>query len=137
MTHQNTVTTRGKLGEATPASRARPRIAAAGALLGAAAASSCCILPLALFSLGITGAWLGTLASLAPYQPLFLAVALGSIAYGVHLTRRGRAQESCGAETGCARAAPGRLARAALWISAAMVAAVIAYPWAAPWMLDI
>jgi mercuric ion transport protein len=28
-------------------------------LLGALAASSCCILPLVLFSLGVSGAWIG------------------------------------------------------------------------------
>ncbi len=35
------------------------RLVAAGGILGALAASSCCILPLVLFSLGISGAWIG------------------------------------------------------------------------------
>lgn len=39
---------------------------AAGGILGAIAASSCCILPLVLFSLGIGGAWIGNLTALAP-----------------------------------------------------------------------
>ena len=34
---------------------------ASGGLLGALAMSSCCILPLTLFSLGVTGAWIGNL----------------------------------------------------------------------------
>jgi len=38
---------------------------AAGGLLGALAASSCCILPLVLFGLGIRGAWIGNLTQLA------------------------------------------------------------------------
>jgi len=33
------------------------RLMAAGGLVGALAASSCCILPLVLFSLGVSGAW--------------------------------------------------------------------------------
>ena len=37
--------------------------AAAGGILGALAASSCCILPLALFMLGISGAWIGNLTA--------------------------------------------------------------------------
>src|SRR5258708_21257504 len=49
---------------------ARQRLAAVGGILGALAASSCCIVPLILFSLGIGGAWIGNLTALAPYKPL-------------------------------------------------------------------
>ena len=38
-----------------PKSRHPERLLAAGGLLGALAASSCCVLPLALFSLGVSG----------------------------------------------------------------------------------
>ena len=48
--------------------------AAAGGILGAVAASSCCMLPLLLFTLGASGPWIGTLVRLAPYQPYFIAV---------------------------------------------------------------
>src|SRR5215467_13430664 len=40
-------------------------LAAAGGILGALAASSCCIVPLALFTLGTSGAWIGNLTALA------------------------------------------------------------------------
>jgi hypothetical protein len=53
--------------------RSRTRFVAAGGVLGALAASSCCILPLVLFSLGISGAWIGNLTALAPYKPYFAA----------------------------------------------------------------
>ena len=48
------------------------KLVAAGGILGAIAASSCCIAPLVLFSLGISGAWIGNLTALAPYQPYFV-----------------------------------------------------------------
>jgi len=51
--------------------RRRQRLMAAGGLLGALAASSCCILPLTLFGLGMSGAWIGNFTQLAPYQPYF------------------------------------------------------------------
>ena len=35
------------------------RVAATGGILGAIAASSCCILPLVLFTLGVSGSWIG------------------------------------------------------------------------------
>jgi mercuric ion transport protein len=40
--------------------RRRQNLMAAGGLLGALAASSCCILPLVLFGLGVSGAWIGS-----------------------------------------------------------------------------
>jgi mercuric ion transport protein len=56
--------------------RRRQSLAATGGLLGALAASSCCILPLVLFGLGVSGAWIGNFTRLAPYQPWFIAATL-------------------------------------------------------------
>ncbi len=42
----------------------RQHLIAAGGILGALAASSCCIVPLVLFGLGIGGAWIGNLTAL-------------------------------------------------------------------------
>jgi mercuric ion transport protein len=53
-----------------------PMLMAVGGLLGALAASSCCIFPLVLFGLGVSGAWIGNFTQLAPYQPCFIAVTL-------------------------------------------------------------
>ncbi|WP_200342618.1 mercuric transporter MerT family protein [Rhodovibrio sodomensis] len=52
-------------------------LAVVAAVSGAFGAAACCILPLARFTLGVTGAWIGALTALAPYQPLFLAVGVG------------------------------------------------------------
>src|SRR5256885_3904101 len=60
----------------------------AGGLLGALAASSCCILPLVLFSLGVSGAWIGNFTQLAPYQPYFIAATLACLGYGYWLVYR-------------------------------------------------
>jgi mercuric ion transport protein len=57
----------------------------AGGLLGALAASSCCILPLALFVLGVSGAWIANLTQLAPYQPCFIAATIAFLGYGYWL----------------------------------------------------
>lgn len=42
-------------------------------------ASTCCLGPLVLVSLGFSGAWIGNLAALEPYRPIFITVALGSL----------------------------------------------------------
>jgi mercuric ion transport protein len=39
---------------------------AVGGILAALAASSCCIAPLVLFALGVSGAWIANLSQLAP-----------------------------------------------------------------------
>ena len=55
---------------------------AAGGILGALAAASCCIVPLVLFGAGVSTAWIGNLGALAPYQPAFVALTLLFLAGG-------------------------------------------------------
>ena len=69
-------------------STGKARWAAAGGILGALAASSCCILPLALFMLGVSGAWIGNLTALAPYQPILFAATVGCLGVGYYLVYR-------------------------------------------------
>ena len=56
-----------------------------GALLasGAAAvlASTCCLGPLVLITLGFSGAWIGNLTVLEPYRPVFIGVALVALSF--------------------------------------------------------
>ena len=80
----------------------RQRLLAGGSLLGALAASSCCLVPLALFGLGVSGAWIGYLTRLAPYQPYFLAVAAACLALGIWLRHRSN-QIACSGTEICAR----------------------------------
>ena len=46
------------------------KLAAVGGIIGALAASSCCVLPLVLFGIGISGAWIGILPNLRPISPI-------------------------------------------------------------------
>lgn len=52
------------LNQSDPDSR-KARMIAAASILGALAASTCCIIPLILFSLGVSGAWIHNLAVLS------------------------------------------------------------------------
>jgi mercuric ion transport protein len=92
----------------------RETLLAAGGLVSALAASTCCIVPLALVSVGISGAWIGSVSALAPYQPLFLAVAAVSLGTGFWLVYR-RPSPECEAGA-CATAGAGRLITSVLWI---------------------
>jgi hypothetical protein len=63
----------------------RARWIAAGSILGALAASSCCILPLVRFRLGISGAWIADFTALAPYKPYLTAGTLALLGYAHYL----------------------------------------------------
>jgi len=108
---------------------------AAGGLLGALATSSCCILPLALFGLGVSGAWIGNFTQLAPYQPYFIAATIGFLGYGYWLVHRS-AKLACAGGEACARALPNRLVKAGLVLATILVVAALGFNFIAPLLLD-
>ena len=112
----------------------KAKLVATGGILGALAASTCCIVPLALFSLGISGAWIGQLAALEPYKPIFIAVTLAFLGYGYWLVYR--KPKTCAEGDACARPLPNRLIKGALWIATFMIALAILWPYIVPYILD-
>ena len=123
--------------DAAPAAQVRGQgLIAAGGVLGALGAASCCILPLALFSAGVGGAWLGNLTALAPYQPYFVAATLGFLGAGFFLAYV-RPRRTCAVGAACARPVPGRIVKTSLWVASALVAAAAAFPYVAPSLLGV
>lgn len=116
-------------------SQRAPALLATGGLLTALAASSCCILPLLLFSLGIGGAWIGNFTQLAPYQPYFIAAALGFLGAGCWLVRRS-SQHACVDGAACARPLPNRFVNLVLIAATALVIAALAFDFIAPYLLS-
>jgi mercuric ion transport protein len=112
-----------------------PALLGAGGLLGALAASSCCILPLVLFSVGVSGAWIGQFAKLAPYQPIFVTVTLACLGAGAWLVHRASKAACTGGEL-CARPLPLRLVRSALVLAALLVAVAVAFDLLGPLLLN-
>jgi len=93
---------------------------AAGGVVGAILASSCCLVPLLLVSLGVSGAWIGSLTALEAYKPVFIGIAAVFIAAGFwHVYFR--KAEPCEDGTACARPDSARLTKAALLISTILV----------------
>jgi mercuric ion transport protein len=111
------------------------KLLAAGGLLGALAASSCCILPLALFGLGVSGAWIGNFTQLAPYQPYFLAVTLGFLGAGYWLVYRSSKLACADGET-CARPLPNLLVKVGLVLATILVIAALGIDFLAPLLLN-
>jgi mercuric ion transport protein len=111
------------------------RLMAAGGILGALAASSCCILPLVLFSLGVSGAWIGNLTQLAPYQPYFIAATLAFLGAGYWLVYRS-SKLACADGAACARPLPNRMVRGGLVIAVILVVAALGFDFIAPLLLN-
>jgi mercuric ion transport protein len=127
-----TIAAKASDSESIDRERTRTRLVAAGGILGALAASSCCILPLVLFSLGISGAWIGNLTALAPYKTYFAGATIGLLGYGYYLVYAPR--QVC-ADGSCARPVPNRLAKLAFWVASVLVAAALAFDYVAPLLL--
>lgn len=110
------------------------KLAAAGGLLGAIAASSCCILPVVLFSLGISGAWIGNFTQLAPYKPYFIVATLASLGVGYWLVHRA-SKRACADGEACARPLPNRFVKVVLIAATVLVVAAFSFDYVAPYVL--
>jgi mercuric ion transport protein len=111
------------------------QLVAAGGVLGALAASSCCILPLLLFSLGISGAWIGNFTRLAVYQPYFIAATLACLGCGYWLVYRSSTR-ACADSEACARPLPNRIVKTSLILATILVVAALGLDLIAPLFLD-
>lgn len=103
----------------------RPGLLATGGLIGALLAASCCIAPFVLLMLGVSGAWIGTLTALAPYQPIFLVLTFGFLGAGFWKVYK-RSKVSCEEGSYCASPTSERVMKTTLWVAVVLVTAAIA-----------
>jgi mercuric ion transport protein len=101
-------------------------LTAIGGILGAIAASSCCVLPLLFVSVGVSGAWIGNLTALAPYQPYFVALTVAVLGYGFYSVYW-RPQQAC-SDGKCERPLPSRAVKLGLWLGTVLVAVALIFP---------
>ena len=114
------------------ASTGRPGWFAAGGIVGALLASSCCIVPLVLLLLGVSGAWIGNLTALEPFKPYFAALALAFIGLGFWQTYF-RVRANCAGDSYCARPRSSLPIKTALWIATVLVLLALTTDWWAPY----
>ncbi len=98
--------------------------------LAAILASTCCLGPLVLIALGFTGAWIGNLAKLEPYRPLFIGVALVALFFAWR--RIYRPAEKCLPGEVCALPQARGLYKVLFWTVAALVLIALSFPYVAP-----
>ncbi|VAX08436.1 hypothetical protein MNBD_ALPHA03-910 [hydrothermal vent metagenome] len=105
-----------------------------GSFIAAVFATSCCILPLVFFSVGISGAWISNITALAPYQPVFIGLSLlliGGGFYLLHIRRR----QNCDDGT-CRNPVNSRMAYLLLFLSLFLVMTALTFPWVVKFFLD-
>ena len=122
----------GNPGENPP--RGQAMLVGAG-IVGALAASSCCILPLVLFAIGVSGAWIGNLTRLAPYQPYFIAATLACLGGGYWLVYRS-SKAACADGDACARPIPNRIVKIGLILGTILVIVALGFDFLAPLLLN-
>jgi mercuric ion transport protein len=99
-------------------------------IVAAIGASACCLGPLVLIALGVSGAWIGSLTALEPFRPIFICLTLLFLAFAFH--RLYLARLACSPGSACAN--PGTLNRQRLgfWIVTILLLGLMAVPWFIP-----
>lgn len=102
----------------------------AAAIGAAVAASACCTVPLLLVSLGVGGAWVGSLTASEPYRPLFVVLAIGALGYVAWREWRASRLVASGVDCDCeVDAVRPQTRRAILGVGALAAVLLLASPW--------
>lgn len=109
------------------------KVAATGGILAALAMTSCCILPLTLFSLGATGSWIGSMGAMYQYKWYFVAFAVATLGYGFYKVYW-YTPKKC-ADGTCVRPLNQRFMKISLWAATVIVSASLLFPYFSPYFL--
>ncbi len=104
-----------------------------GAVLAAVGASVCCVVPLLLLSLGISGAWISTLTSFTAVRPVFIVLTFVFI--GLSYRQIFLKPNICGADEACALA-DNKKQKLTFWIISTLILFLLAFPWYAPYFME-
>ncbi|QFT86699.1 MerT mercuric transport protein [Halomonas sp. THAF12] len=106
----------------------RGPLAAGG--IAALLASTCCLGPLVLITLGVSGAWIGNLTALEAYRPLFIGVALVALFFAWR--RIFRPVEQCQPGEVCAVPRVHLAYKLIFWLVTLLVLIALVFPYVLP-----
>ncbi|HKQ35398.1 MAG TPA: mercuric ion transporter MerT [Nitrospiraceae bacterium] len=98
--------------------------------LAAFLASICCLGPLVLVTIGVSGAWIGNLTVLEPYRPIFIGAALVALFFAYR--RIFRSAEACKPGDVCAVPQVKTAQKIIFVIVAALTGVALAFPYILP-----
>lgn len=98
--------------------------------LAAILASACCLGPLVLVAVGFGGAWIGNLAMLEPYRPIFIGAALLALFFAWrHIFRP---VQDCKPGEVCAIPRVRATYKLIFWVVTALVLVALGFPYILP-----
>lgn len=98
-------------------------------VLAGIGASICCVGPLVLLALGISGAWIGNLTAMEPYRPVFIGLTL--LFLGLAFRKLYLVSQVCAPGRPCADPRTIERQRLTFWIVAMLLLGLLAVPWLA------
>jgi len=104
-----------------------------GAAVAAIGASVCCVVPLVLVLLGISGAWIANLTALDAWRPWFSAATLVCLGWAFWMLY-GPASR-CRIDGACVDPSRLRRRRRGLWIATGLIALLLLFPYYIGWFL--
>ncbi|RKE37431.1 mercuric ion transport protein [Paraburkholderia sp. BL23I1N1] len=104
-------------------------VLAAGGL-AAILASTCCLGPLVLVALGVSGAWIGNLTLLEPYRPIFIGTALVALFFAGR--RIFQPAAACAPGEACAIPQVRAAYKLVFWVVVALVLITLGFPYVLP-----
>jgi mercuric ion transport protein len=108
------------------------KLTLAGGVLAAIVASMCCLGPLVLVTVGISGAWISSLAAFEPYRPIALGVAIAFTVLAYRKIYGAPPPEACEPGTLCASPQTNRVYKIMFWTVSALVLLALIFPYFAP-----
>jgi len=105
-----------------------------GSIITGIAASTCCLGPFILLTLGVSGSWIGNLSAMEPYRPIFIGITL--LFLGLTYRKLFLIPQACDVDKPCAQPANLRKQRIIFWIVSVFVLVVMTFPWYGPYLLD-
>jgi len=103
-----------------------------GALIGAIGASVCCLGPLLLLALGISGAWISNLAAFDAYRPIFSLITLGFLGFAFYKVYHKPKEAECAEGSYCANPKADKRNKIILWIVTAFIMVLLVFPYLVP-----
>jgi mercuric ion transport protein len=114
--------------EESAESHEKTSLFAVGAILAAIVAASCCVIPLILTLLGVSGAWMSNLRALAPYQSYIIAITVVFIGFGFYRVYW-KPRQVCDVGAACAQPLPNKLVKSGLWFGTVLVLISLTFPY--------
>ena len=116
------------------ANRAVKWAAAGGVLAALGVCAACCLLPFALLSVGIAGAWVSGLNAFAAYKWPLIGLAVLLLAYGYYAAYI-KPRRICASGVACEVCGSSRAVRVGLWIAMILTIGGIVFEYIEPMLL--